>query len=63
MNKRTIRHYVLVTITAMFCWLNTSVSGGSGNTASGDRSSVSGGYQREASGLYDWAAGSLSQDQ
>ena len=25
MNKRTIRHYLMITITGMFCWLTTGV--------------------------------------
>ncbi len=41
----------------------SSVSGGYYNTASGFCSSVSGGLSRSAVGLYDWAAGSLWEDQ
>ncbi len=46
----------------------SSVSGGGsngigpGNTASGSYSSVSGGKSRSATGIYDWAAGSLFED-
>lgn len=41
----------------------SSVSGGDSNTASNHAASVSGGDGRTASGEYDWAAGSLWQDQ
>lgn len=40
----------------------SSVSGGISNTTSGLRSSVSGGNSRTASGSYNWAAGSLFED-
>ncbi len=43
--------------------LYSSVSGGWMNTASGDFSSVSGGQERAAPGIYDWAAGSLWEDE
>jgi len=43
--------------------LGASVSGGWNNTASGGGSNVSGGYNRNAIGEYDWAAGSLFEDQ
>ncbi len=39
-----------------------SISGGLSNAASGVSSNVSGGSFRTASGTYDWAAGSLSED-
>ena len=42
---------------------HSSVSGGSGNIASGDFSSISGGLNRSAVDLYDWAAGTLLEDQ
>jgi len=41
----------------------SSVSGGRANQASGEISAVSGGHLRTASGQYDWAAGSLLEDQ
>lgn len=41
---------------------SSSVSGGYVNTASGKSSSVSGGSSRSASGDYDWAAGSLLEN-
>ncbi len=40
-----------------------SISGGNSNTASGNSSSVSGGRSRTTTGEFDWAAGSLSEDQ
>ena len=41
----------------------SSVSGGEDNVASGDFSSVSGGSNRkDATGDYDWQAGSLTED-
>jgi hypothetical protein len=40
----------------------SSVSGGAHNLASGDFSSVSGGENRTASGEFDWAAGSLFEE-
>jgi hypothetical protein len=40
----------------------SSVSGGAHNLASGDFSSVSGGENRTAPGEFDWAAGSLFQE-
>ena len=39
-----------------------NISGGRGNTASGQESSVSGGHSRTAPGLYNWTAGSLSEE-
>ncbi len=42
--------------------LGSSVSGGLFNTASGNDSSVSGGESRSATGLRDWRAGSLLED-
>jgi hypothetical protein len=39
--------------------VNHVVSGGNVNTASGQMSSVSGGYTRSATGTYDWTAGNL----
>ena len=41
----------------------SSVSGGDENTASGPFSSVSGGWRRKADARYDWAAGSLYEDE
>jgi len=41
---------------------SSSVSGGVRNSASGEGSSVSGGYKRSATGDFDWAAGSLYED-
>ncbi len=49
------------TNTANALW--SSVSGGQLNKASGALSSVSGGRNRSALGAYDWAAGSLWEDQ
>jgi hypothetical protein len=43
--------------------INSSVSGGVWNFATGDGASVSGGALREANGDSDWTAGSLWQDQ
>lgn len=40
-----------------------SVSGGRQNTSSGAYASVSGGNNRSATSIYDWAAGSLWEDQ
>jgi hypothetical protein len=41
----------------------SSISGGSNNGATGQYSSVSGGFQRSAPGQYNWAAGSLLENQ
>jgi hypothetical protein len=40
-----------------------SISGGRLNTASGPAASVSGGHNRTATGEFDWAAGSLLEDE
>jgi hypothetical protein len=42
---------------------SASVSGGGSNTASGGVASVSGGFQRSAPTNFDWAAGSLFENQ
>ena len=39
------------------------VTGGDNNTASANRATVSGGTGRSATGIYDWVAGGLFQDQ
>ena len=41
---------------------HSSVSGGFDNEASGEFSSVSGGQSRTASGIYDWVAGALFEN-
>jgi hypothetical protein len=40
----------------------SSISGGASNTASGDESSISGGHARTVTGLFDWRAGDLFED-
>ena len=41
----------------------SSITGGEGNVVSGTRASISGGFQRSATDQYDWAAGSLLEDE